>query len=416
MTDSLGSLLFPPAAATEGWVYFSILGVLLIVLYLVSRGQGSYFSPLVKIGFLVWIGVIVWITYGRESLLFRILWDVVPGFSNLRTWARLNILLVPILAWMLAISYQHYESLISDILRRKWRPLAVLAGTALLILLVQLYFYTNHAYDDYWLQWHQGSANELAFIVFTPIALIVTALFIVGARPRKSASIVFIMFVVIAAVDLKGGNLAYWVWRDGLAPTQPRVAYDLPAINLRSFDARRIQPMTHYTLSLDEAFSVGVIPNWYFVRYNAFRERTESEVDARDQFLGVTTPGKLFFTGSLDYPTIAAFLDASQPFEYEIVSYTGDDLILNVNVPAEGYLSFIDNWDADWTASVDDTPVPLELLFGTFKSVRLPEGEHTVAFMYRPSLFTVGASHDSPLQENTFTDPNTSAIALGNSS
>lgn len=388
ITDSIGSLIFPPASSTEGWVYFSILGVLLVVLYLFSRGEDKYFSPLVKIGFLLWIAVIVWITYGRESILFRFLWDYAPGFSSLRVWARLNIILVPILAWMLAISYQHYESLVSHTLPRKWKPLAVLAGTALVILLVQLYFYTNHAYDEYWLQWHEGSANELAFIVFTPIALIVTMLFVVGARPRKSTTLIFILFVGIAAVDLKGGNLAYWVWRDGLAPVEPRVTYNIPVNNLRSFDTPRIDPpLQHFTINPTERFSVSVIPNWFFVRYNTFLDNTTEELEARHEFLGVTSTGKLYFTEQLDYPSIAAFLDARQSFEYEVVSYTGDELILNVDVPAVGYLSFIDNWDADWTAQVDGASVPIDLLFGTFKSVHLSEGEHSVTFAYRPSLF-----------------------------
>jgi hypothetical protein len=320
---------------------------------------------------------------------------------------------VPILAWILAISYQHYESLVSNSLSRKWRPLAVLVGAALVILLAQLYFYTNRAYDDYWIQWHQGSANELAFLVFTPIALIITVLFVVGARPRKSTALIFIMFVVIAAVDLKGGNLAYWVWRNGLAPVEPRITYDLPTNNLRSFEIPRIDPpLQHFTINPTENFSVSVIPNWFFVRYNTFLDSTTDEMEARHEFLGVTTPGKLYFTEQLDYPSIAAFLDDRQPFEYEIVSYTGEDLILNVDAPAEGYLSFIDNWDADWLAEVDGTPVPIELLFGTFKSVRVSEGEHSVAFMYRPSLW---GQRDTP-SPSVSTDPDNTAIAVGNSS
>ncbi len=52
-----------------------------------------------------------------------------------------------------------------------------------------------------------------------------------------------------------------------------------------------------------------------------------------------------------------------------------------------GYLSFIDNWDPDWKAWVDGQPVEIELLFGTFKSVRLTPGKHKVRFSYQPGLF-----------------------------
>lgn len=386
--DSIGSLIFPPASMTEGWLYFSILGLLLVAIYLASRGKAWYHAPIVKIGFLCWIAFIVYITYGKESLLFRFLWEVVPGFSTFRAWPRLNIVLVFVLTWMLAISYQHYETLITNAIQHKWKILSFLAGCAFIILITQLYFYVNHAYDDYWFQWHLGSANELAFIVFTPIALITLLLFIIGARPRRQTAPVFVMFVMIAAIDLKGGNLAYWVWRNGLAPTVPRTQYDLQAINMRSFEAlRRDAQELNLMATLDENFAVNTMLNWYFHRYNEFLSRTVSEIPARHELLGVTTPGKLFFTGNIEYERIADFLDDRIPFEHEVVTYTGDELVLNVRVPADGYLSFIDNWDPDWTASVNGAATPIELLFGTFKSVRLPQGEHSVVFAYRPSLF-----------------------------
>jgi len=74
-----------------------------------------------------------------------------------------------------------------------------------------------------------------------------------------------------------------------------------------------------------------------------------------------------------------------------VISYTADELVLKVNVPTEGYLSFIDNWDRDWEATVDSKITPIERLFGVFKSVRLPPGEHQVIFAYRPKLFRIFA-------------------------
>ncbi|HLL41538.1 MAG TPA: hypothetical protein VK369_00300, partial [Segetibacter sp.] len=130
--DTIGSLVFPPLANPEGWYYCGILSVLLILLYYFSRLAGVYSSyiklpqletqkilcwyqdPWVKIFFFAWIATISYITYGSNSYLFIFLWKYMPFFSRLRAWSRMNIILVPIIAWLLAISYTHFEELISQ--------------------------------------------------------------------------------------------------------------------------------------------------------------------------------------------------------------------------------------------------------------------------------------------------------------
>jgi uncharacterized membrane protein YfhO len=69
-----------------------------------------------------------------------------------------------------------------------------------------------------------------------------------------------------------------------------------------------------------------------------------------------------------------------------LVSYTGDELVWEINAPVGGYLSFIDNWDRGWKVFIDGKVVDIELLFGTFKSVRLTPGNHSVRFSYQPGL------------------------------
>ncbi|MGA2094166.1 MAG: hypothetical protein ABSH16_12305 [Sedimentisphaerales bacterium] len=68
------------------------------------------------------------------------------------------------------------------------------------------------------------------------------------------------------------------------------------------------------------------------------------------------------------------------------MSYSGDELRWEIDAPAAGYLSFIDNWEQGWKCFVDDRPIEIELLFGTFKSVRLTPGRHNVRFSYQPGL------------------------------
>lgn len=67
-----------------------------------------------------------------------------------------------------------------------------------------------------------------------------------------------------------------------------------------------------------------------------------------------------------------------------MLSYNGDALSLHVEAPVAGYVSFIDNWDPDWEARLDDHPIAIERLFGTFKAVKVGAGVHRVDFAYRP--------------------------------
>jgi hypothetical protein len=104
------------------------------------------------------------------------------------------------------------------------------------------------------------------------------------------------------------------------------------------------------------------------------------------QLLDMVDGRKLFFSEAIGHVSVRAFLDDATRFTAidRVITYTGDELFFRVAAPIEGHLSFIDNWDADWEASVDGRPVPIEHLFGTFKSVRVRAGTHSVRFVYRP--------------------------------
>jgi uncharacterized membrane protein YfhO len=111
------------------------------------------------------------------------------------------------------------------------------------------------------------------------------------------------------------------------------------------------------------------------------------------ELLGIKGCQKIFQTRAIQYPEISKFLEDARGFggSWQLVDYNGDLLRLKAKMPHSGYLSFIDNWDPDWQARVDGEGRPIELLYGTFKSVALPAGEHEVEFVYRPRLFRKGS-------------------------
>jgi uncharacterized membrane protein YfhO len=73
-----------------------------------------------------------------------------------------------------------------------------------------------------------------------------------------------------------------------------------------------------------------------------------------------------------------------------------DDGINNVAVQArvdrEGYLVLADTWFPGWHVDVDGKPAQLLRANFAFRAVKLPPGEHTVRFSYRPLSFFLGAA------------------------
>ena len=413
LEDTLGSLVFPPASSTEGWYFFSIAGLLVILLYMLTQrkvnlesegrnGGKEMLTPQrpgdlwIKLFFIIWICIITYISYGRHSYLFKLLWNYMPGFSSLRVWGRLNIILVPILAWLLSISYASFESVLSikkaPVLKKRsyfLAPIVVLVAVYTCILCVQIYFYHNNIYDINWTTYFKHlSPQRLQFIYYGAAAFaaffsIVLLSKRVNFKSNRALTAVLIVLVLVATVEMRHVGARVWTYQR--QTYEERKHFDMVKLNEASFNLRRTD--RNDTIALPN-FSVGVLPNWYFGRYNKFLKETEDELEARRVLLGIQDGRKIFFSESIEYSTVQAFIQDSVRYQRpgKLLSYTGDELVWEINAPTEGYLSFIDNWDRGWKVFVDEKEADIELLFGTFKSVRLTPGHHRVRFCYQPGL------------------------------
>lgn len=414
LEDTLGSLVYPPAASAEGWYFFSITGLLVILLYMLSLRKvnlesegrnGGIETPTaqchgdlwIKLFFIIWICIITYISYGRDSYLFRLLWNYMPGFSSLRVWGRLNIILVPILAWLLSIAYASLESVLSvqksPVLKKRsylLAPIVVLAAVYTCILCVQIYFYHNNIHDRLWNIYFKNLSPQRQYFIVYGAAAFAALLSILLLRKRVSLksnrvlTAVLAVLVLVATVEMR--HLGARVWTYQRQTYEERRHFDVVKLNEASFNRRRTD--RNDTIALPN-FSVGVLPYWYFGRYNKFLKDTEDELEARRIFLGIQDGRKIFFSKSIKHSTVGDFLLDAAHYQHpgQLLSYTGDELIWEINAPTEGYLSFIDNWDRGWKVFVDEKKTDIELLFGTFKSVRLAPGPHRVRFCYQPGLF-----------------------------
>ena len=137
------------------------------------------------------------------------------------------------------------------------------------------------------------------------------------------------------------------------------------------------------------SFNVALIPEWYFERYAQFVTRTEPEAAGRATLLGLEDGRRLFLSARVDQAQLRPFLEDVAAFggSVSIRRYTGDRLEVEVEMPRDGFVTFVDNWDPDWRAFVDERPAPLLVPFGTFKAVAVPAGAHRVAFSYEPWPF-----------------------------
>ena len=407
-TDTIGSLFFPPAAQMEGWYYFGMVGVLLILFYIVlilRRETGSQADGKLLIVILVWTAVISYITYGKYSYLFSLLWYYLPGFSSLRVWGRMNIILLPLIALLLARAYASFERFLLEVQsdhESQRRLTGVLVGWSLCyvsILAVQFYLYSNKVFDAYWTTYFQGPApgklNEGVFLLAGLIAFVVILIGVSLSRKKKAvllsskASYWLVAWATILwffnSFDVYLVGTQQWSFR--VLPPTDKSSLNLEKINSQALSTPRIYP--YDTISLSDEFSVGIVENWYFNRYIGFLKAHAGSRDFK-QMMGVVDGQRFYFSSTIDHPDPTDFLadaaahSAASQFRITVERYTGDELNVVVEATQPGYFSFIDNWDADWTALVDGQAVEIQKLFGTFKTVNVAAGHHTIAFVYQP--------------------------------
>jgi len=416
--DTLGSLVFPPSAQGEGWYFIGICGLLLIASYLVltpwkpgapshERGLPRPFA--FKAVVLVWFAVVTYITWGRESLLFGLLWRYLPGFNALRVWGRLNIILIPLLAWLLAVAYGNFEQR----LRASATPPAVGRGKAAFwsfalcaalvmaaILGIQFALLATESFDPYWPAHFRGNVKpwltanpDTMFIALGMVSfacLLALAWWAARGRARGRALAAMLAVVALSWIELYPVGSTQWS-RPDRQPV-PRRAF----LGYAGHFKKRLGEVREWgesgleTLSPAGKDRVGLVESWFFSRYVNLVRHSEPERVNRNRLLGVSEPRRVWFSARIDYGTIGEFLQDADRFKgaaLDVDSYDGDRLELTVDAPTVGYVSFIDNWDPDWRASLDGNDVAVQKLFGTFKSVEVTPGRHRVAFAYRPWVF-----------------------------
>jgi len=426
--STVGSWIFPPATIMEGWYYFGMLAALMVGSYVscaIIRRDGCARHRAIALAIIPWFAVVTYFTWQDDSALFRFTWHHVPVLDRMRAWPRMNIILVPAIACMLAFAFSYYTErvrCISD--DRNVGRCFIIACSALLAMAAatQVYFIQTRTFDNYWglyfgcpdCSWLDHNFmpsllshrfDERLFIMFSVLAAVslMAPLAFGGRWPALRKPVI----LAGAAVFVSGLDLFYmsnfqWPYpfmEQKVAIGRTRLA-DLiqgPFSNPRELSPHLVEPIT-------QKHSVGLVAGWGFMRHADFFLRyfddagtprpalAEEQLVAAKRLFGVGVQSeRLFLTSRIDHQTPVEFMaDADERAatnQIEMVSFDGDTLKLQVRTKEAGWLSYIDNWDANWKAQIDDQEVPIELLFGSYKSVSVPTGLSMLTLAYRPKLW-----------------------------
>jgi hypothetical protein len=81
----------------------------------------------------------------------------------------------------------------------------------------------------------------------------------------------------------------------------------------------------------------------------------------------------------------------SSPLHPSIVSYSPEQVVIEVDALQPGYLVLTDAYYPGWIATIDGQPAEIELADIMFRAVKIPAGQHRVEMHYQPQSFSIGA-------------------------
>ena len=450
--DQIGSWIYPPYAVSEGWFYFGAISVFIIITILAHtffiKKKYSEINYKLKYFFIFFLFLTI-ITYQFSnpvnSFIFKHIWNNLDFIANFRFWVRINIIFVPIIAVVLALSIQE----LINILERKnliiLKKLSNIIIFYILIILI-LQFYLIH-FDDYqnlfWDRWQLKRilyAQEilpisLAFIVglyksyIYPIFFLLSFIIIYSLVRfeiffkyiKKNKNIFLFLIVFLTFSELFFLTNIQWAiphgFYDGgykkldLKPKYNNLNKNALLDIKNSFYESRVSTEksgnNHYEGNTyyrnNKKFNINHISNWgsnahvkifkkYFNSDGSFRDNLSENTKKKvNYFFGMDkNVKKIFFSKNLKYNNIEDFIEDANNhenesnFSFDLIKYNGDILIIDVLAKNDGWVSFIDTWDHNWIVLVNSKQQPLSKLFDAYKSINIKSGSFRIQFIYKP--------------------------------
>ncbi len=428
--DTLGSWIFPSASSTEGWYYPGLIVTMIIFLGLMifffNQKKINKFDKRLIFYSIIFIIFISYFSWGKNSYLFIWSWNNLPIIDSLRTWPRINIIIVPFIILLFSISLKY---LISSITIKKKNEIPKIIKLLILLLLtivvIQFSFnYFNLQNEEYWGFWQKkrfdaaieflptifGAILKLydgpIYLIFSFISFGYLIFFLKNKKNQNKLNLFYIGILSIVVSELFIISNLQWSlpeWKTRLSKAEN------PLLQLQNgFLSQRIIDTVkgNEYFRDNRLFNVNYPDNYgynghaknfteYFQRYEGRKKPNISDEDLSlvKFFYGATDEAKKFFLStSINHENVVSFIKDSKKFEEISISkteivikeYTGDKIILNIYSKNDGWLSLIDNWDYGWVATVNEKNVPIYKLLDAYKSVKIKKGFSNVKFQYKP--------------------------------
>lgn len=422
--DTIGSWLYPPSSSTEGWYYSGIVITLITITCLLSS---RFFKNKLICFSLIFIILISYFSWGKHSYLFEFFWNYVPLIDSLRTWPRINIIIVPFIYLIFSICLQNllinfkFEKSLS--LNKNYIKNAIFIF--LILFIIQFYFYYSDFYNkEYWGYWQKLRFDELKtvdilffkqyvnlydgeiYLIFNFISFICFFIFLKKKNIITNSKNFFlsIFLLVIFEVFL----LSNFQW--GLKNWKSSISVEnepLKKLQDAFISSNIIQTVKGNQYFRDNRrFNINYPDNYgynnhaknfmnYFERYNGEIRKNilKEDIELVYQFYGVSIhPDKFFISSSINYNDIVLFMKdansfvASNDFRKNILieKYDGNTVELEIFVSKPGWLSFINNWDKHWKAELNGKKTTIYKLLGSYQSIKVDKGYSKIKFQYKP--------------------------------
>ena len=450
--DQLGSWIYPPISIAEGWYYFgaaSIFLIIIIFIFTIFFNRKNDFK--LKYFFYFFIFLIFFnyqFANPINSIIFPFIWKNLEFIQSFRFWMRMNIILVPIISLLLALSISKFISILDEnnlLIKKKLNQIIV--SVFIIIFLSQLYLINFSGYENlYWEAWqlkriiyaenllpepfsnivslYKSSIYPISFLFTFILFFLINKFDYIYNFFKKSKniflfSILFLSFFELFLLTNIQWSIPYRYYENGYQKLNLKKDYNAPNNNIlgdvkNAFFENRVSTAksgnnkyegnTYYRNN--KKFNINYINTWgneghtkifdkYFYQNGKFKENVElikrKEVE---YFYGMDSfSKKIFYSKTLSHNNIFSFLNDSRlsesqnEFSFELIKYNGDELIIIVNSSSDGWISFIDTWDSNWKVFINKKEKNLEKLLNSYKSVKINSGKSEVRFVYKPFNF-----------------------------
>ena len=428
--DTIGSWIFPSASSTEGWYYSGIIVSFIIFLglfiFFANQKKISFFDKKIFIFSVILILFVTYFSWGKYSILFIWAWENLPLIGSLRTWPRLNIVIVPVIILLFSVSLKYFFIYLKENNKKDLSKIIkfLILISICFIILQFLFYYFDFQNDEYWNFWQKKRYDQainllpiilgnylklyngpiyILFSIFSISLLMVTLL---HKKLRQKIRLISTLILLLVSSELFVISNLQWsiaVWKTKFYKTEN------PLRKLQDgFNSKRIIDTVkgNEYFRDNRLFNVNYPDNYgydkhaknfttYFQRYNGEKNNNISDSDIKlvKLFYGATDEAKkIFLSESLDHENIVSFIYDSNAFEKSnefsmkilIDEYDGNILKLEVESEKDGWLSFIDNWDYGWEATINGKKTPIYKLLQSYKSIKIKKGFSKVKFQYKP--------------------------------